>query len=57
MMTILLWTHKPKLASAKAYSRASVDFIEFICPPSDQPKGLGRGYFFDSVDKIVQRYA
>ena len=45
MMT-LLCTHKPKFASVEAYLRAFADFLEFICPPSDQPKSLGRGYFF-----------
>ena len=62
MLTILICAHNPKFAYAEADSSTSVDFIEFICPPSDQPKGLGRGCFlyrkksaigFDSLLKKV----
>lgn len=56
MMTILICAHK-EYESTEVYSSVSANLIEFICPPSDQPIGLGRGYFFDSVDKIVRRYA
>ena len=26
--------------------------VTFICPPSDTPQGLGRGYFFPYADEI-----
>jgi hypothetical protein len=51
MMTISICAHK-KFESTEAFSSASADFMEFICSPSDQPKGLGRGYFFISEKSV-----